>query len=156
MTPSQRETLRLLPYAALLIGVLAFALYALTMRPTPSLSYSATDYFPARSVYAPGEVLAYTATLDVALPGSIDIRRGFRTMPDHRWAVLCDGTQSRTMTIAPPPYPEASVGSAFTLPITITLPLLPPGVYELTSSASNGRGGESTYRVPFRVARPCP
>lgn len=156
MTPAQKETLYLLPYIGLLILVALLAVYALTMRPPPSLTYTATVYFPVRTVYAPGETLAYTATLDVAQPGSIDIRRGFRTQPSHAWARLCDGAPSRTIAITPPPFPDNAVGIGITQSVTVTVPLLPPGSYELTSSASNGRGGESTYRVPFQVMQPCP
>jgi hypothetical protein len=153
-----RTTLTILIYGAIIVTILvalgAFV-YRLTRGPGAPLTYTQAVYTPEQPVYAPGETMTYTATLEIERAGGIGLIRGWRTLPDAGRARLCNGENAPVIEETPPPFPASAVGQNVEGRISVTVPDLPPGDYALVSTVFKFDGGESMTEVHFRIIKPC-
>lgn len=153
-----RGALPYLPFvtvAMVMIAVLVIVIARIANPAAPPLRYTQDVYQPERAVYAPGETMVYTATLTVERAGAIHIVRGWRTLPGHARARLCDGSNAPVLQDTPPPFPPEAVDSEVEGRIVVTVPNLPPGRYVLVTSATKDDGGETVTQAPMEVRAPC-
>lgn len=146
------------PFAAVAIVMVAIAVVALirlAAPPQPPLHYTQSEYAAPKGVYLPGETLTISVAISVNHAGIIDVRRGWRMLPSHGWARLCDGTQAAIITVAPPPFSSAAIGQNVGNVVSVKIPNLPPGAYEFISSSRDGAGGEGTFSTRFTIEAPC-
>jgi hypothetical protein len=162
---------------SIVVGALALAaligLGFLIYRGAP-IKYADDEYQPGQPIVNVGETLIYTPSLIIQHGGSIEFTRSFYTAT-KKGAVDCAGVPLGDI-YAKKSYPQDfsglvrdnTVKIAF-LPIDTPLPpdgmspngivyrhALPPGRYELSSTATGPTGGEASYIVWWEVTTPCP
>lgn len=152
MTQIKRITIDHL-YLVVALGaalVCVLGLYLALYQPPP-LQYSQRYYDPARPVYAPGETLSFTPTLQYRDWGAYTVRRTFNSRVTGTTAKLCDGTNAPPHDI---PFTLAfEVVGVYREPNTgEKVPNLPPGDYWLIGSVV---GRRAQYQVAFKIVQPC-
>jgi DNA-directed RNA polymerase subunit K/omega len=102
----------------LLIAMVASAGYLfytlITAGPAAPLKYTRDIYCAERAqqlesgcgpaVYAPGETLVYTASLEIQRAGALELVRGWRTNPSEARPRLCNGENAPVIHDVPPPF----------------------------------------------------
>ena len=142
---------------SIVVGVfallVAIGFVALLFR-SPPLSYSDERYTPEHVVVNPGETLFYTPTLTVRQGGYIKIVRSFWNVDLNQAATACDGSPIASI-VTERSLPRLLAGVVRGNIVRLTVPSLPPGRYQLISSAIGANGGEAWYHVDFLVDTPC-
>ena len=126
---------------------------ALTLRPPP-IDYSQERYLPERAILAPGETLYYTPTLTIAHGGYIKFVRTWWNADTQQVALDCTGAAIPSI-VGERSLPVLVAGVVRGNVVKLAVPALPPGHYQLVSTAIGPTGGSASYYVPFEVMRPC-
>lgn len=124
----------------------------------PPMSYSATEYVPDKSIYAPGETLHFTPTLTMGHGGRVTGLRTIINAQTHLAARLCDGGPTKKYPIEQNldrgVYGDVVTGAPS---VTIEIEKMPPGRYKVATNI-NGYGdqaGQVGHDVYFAITEPC-
>jgi hypothetical protein len=123
------------------------------LRPSP-VAYSAASYTAEREVVNPGETLYYTPTLTIRQGGYVRFVRSFWDIGRNQVALDCEGNTTASIVVdrSIPPIVAGVVRGNI---VRLKIPMMPPGDYELVSTAIGPNGGQAYYTVRFRVDTPC-
>jgi hypothetical protein len=145
-------------YLVVVAGAVFVVVYALwnALQTEPPIHYTQATYEPNKAVYAPGETLIYTPSLQVAQEGWTDFLRTFWDATRDSSAKLCDGSDAPQDAFSRN-LPRGILGNARGgRAVSVVVPKMPPGDYILQSSAvKHSGGGQGYYEVKFSITQAC-
>lgn len=159
LTDDERTTIRntaatVLPFVLLAVISLGVLMYTFTqpLRITPPLSYSATSYSATPSVVCPGDTMTWHINLTVSrVPVMVISVRSIWDVEKNQTARTAENLEASSAV----QFTNWTDLTNIDRDVTMEVPHLPPGRYEVRSAVQEFNSQAAAYKVPFSVRSDC-